>query len=295
MNKIKIGAFLPSAGDFPAKFGISYMAKTLEELGFSSLWVSDHVLMPKKIKADYPFAKDKKATWDTKTPWYDALIVLALAASVTKKVKLGTAVLVLPLRHPVIFAKQVASIDEQSKGRLILGIGAGWLSDEFEALNVDFKKRGKIIEEWIQISRNCWSGEPKNFSGDHYNLPNGFYALPRPYNGDVPFLVGGHSKYALKRAGTLGNGWLPQQSALSINPYELNEPIKIMKEEAQKAGKDPKKLDIILRINQSSNSAKKVSENLDALYEVGVKEIIVDVDWSKKQGPQKTAEMLFNR
>ena len=295
MNKIKIGAFLPSAGEFPAKIGIAYMAQTLEELGFSSLWVSDHILMPKKIKADYPFAKDKKATWDTKTPWYDALIVLALAASVTKKVRLGTAVLVLPLRHPIIFAKQVASIDEQSKGRLILGLGAGWLSDEFEALNVDFKKRGKIFEEWIEISRNCWLGEPKAFSGDHYNLPKGFFALPRPFNGDIPLLVGGHSKYALRRAATLGNGWLPQQSALSINPSELNEPIKIMKEEAKKAGIDPEKLDIILRINQSSNSAKKVFENLNALSEVGVKEIIVDVDWSEKNGPQKTAEILINQ
>ena len=107
--------------------------------------------------------------------------------------------------------------------------------------------------------------------------------------------MGGHSKHALKRAATLGNGWLPQQSALSINPSELNEPIKIMKEEAQKAGTDPEKLDIILRINQSANSAKKVSENLNALYDVGVKEIIVDVDWSKNQGPLKTAEILFNR
>ena len=84
-NKIKIGAFLPSAGEFPTTYGVNNMAIKLEELGFSSLWVSDHILMPEIIKADYPFAKDGKATWNTNIPWYDSLILLAMAAAVTKK------------------------------------------------------------------------------------------------------------------------------------------------------------------------------------------------------------------
>ena len=107
------------------------------------------LLMPEVIKADYPFAKDKKATWDTNIPWYDSLILLAMAAASTKKIKLGTAILVLPLRHPVIFAKQTASIDYLSEGRLELGIGAGWLSDEFEALNL-----GIITSSEFEISFN---------------------------------------------------------------------------------------------------------------------------------------------
>ena len=294
MRKIKIGAHLPNAGELPTKLGVANMAIKLEELGFSSLWVSDHILMPQIIKADYPFAKNKKATWDTNKPWYDALIVLSMAAAVTNKVKLGTAVLVLPLRHPVIFAEQAASIDEQSKGRLVLGVGAGWLSDEFNALNVDFKSRGKILEEWIQISRNCWSGEPKAFNGTHYSLPEGFLALPRPYNDDIPFLVGGHSKYALKRAATLGDGWLPQQSALSINPSELIEPINFMRKEAVSFGNDPEELNVILRINQSSNSSEIISDKLNSLFEIGVKEIIGDIDWSTNSGPARTADNLLN-
>ena len=293
-NKIKIGASLPSAGEFPSKYGVNNMAIRLEELGFSSLWVSDHILMPKIIKADYPFAKDRKATWNTNIPWYDSLILLSMAAAVTKKVKLGTAVLVLPLRHPIIFAKQAATIDELSKGRLVLGIGAGWLSDEFDALNVDFKTRGKRFEDWIKISRNCWTGAPKAFGGEHYTLPEGFLTLPKPYKNDIPFLVGGHSKYALKRAATLGNGWLPQQSALSIEPSELIEPINLMRKEAVSAGKDPEKLTIVLRINQSANSTKIIADNLNSLSEVGVNEIIIDIDWSKNSAPEKTADLLLN-
>tara|TARA_B100000579_G_C22801156_1_gene839939 strand:+ start:655 stop:1548 length:894 start_codon:yes stop_codon:yes gene_type:complete len=293
-KNIKIGAFLPSAGEFPSKFGVNNMAIKLEELGFSSLWVSDHILMPETIKADYPFAKDGKATWDTNIPWYDSLILLAMAASVTKEIKLGTAIIVLPLRHPIIFAKQTATIDELSKGRLELGIGAGWLSDEFEALNIDFKTRGKKLEDWIKISRNCWTGAPKSFKSDHYNLPEGFLTLPKPYKNNIPFYIGGHSKFALKRAATFADGWLPQQSALSIDPSKLVEPIQIMRKEAKSAGKNPNELKIVLRINQSANSTNIIAENLDLLSEIGVNEIIVDLDWSSDSAPEKTAEALLN-
>ena len=293
-KNIKIGAFLPSAGEFPSKFGVNNMAIKLEELGFSSLWVSDHILMPETIKADYPFAKDGKATWDTNIPWYDSLILLAMAASVTRKIKLGTAIIVLPLRHPIIFAKQTATIDELSKGRLELGIGAGWLSDEFDALNIDFKSRGKKLEDWIKISRNCWTGAPKSFKSDHYNLPEGFLTLPKPYKNNIPFYIGGHSKFALKRAATLADGWLPQQSALSIDPSKLVEPIQIMRKEAKLAGKNPNELKIVLRINQSANSTNIIAENLDLLSEIGVNEIIVDLDWSSDSAPEKTAEALLN-
>jgi len=292
-KNIKIGAFLPSAGEFPSKFGVNNMAIKLEELGFSSLWVSDHILMPETIKADYPFAKDGKATWDTNIPWYDSLILLAMAASVTKEIKLGTAIIVLPLRHPIIFAKQTATIDELSKGRLELGIGAGWLSDEFEALNIDFKTRGKKLEDWIKISRNCWTGAPKSFKSDHYNLPEGFLTLPKPYKNNIPFYIGGHSKFALKRAATLADGWLPQQSALSIDPSKLVEPIQIMRKEAKLAGKNPNELKIVLRINQSANSTNIIAENLDLLSEIGVNEIIVDLDWSSDSAPEKTADALL--
>ena len=146
----------------------------------------------------------------------------------------------------------------------------------------------------MNISRNCWTGAPKAFGGEHYTLPEGFLTLPKPYKNDIPFLVGGHSKYAFKRAATHGNGWLPQQSALSIEPSELIEPINLMRKEAISAGKDPEKLTIVLRINQSANSTKIIADNLNSLSEVGVNEIIIDIDWSKNSALEKTADLLLN-
>src|SRR5205085_4070501 len=109
------------------------MAAELESAGFESLWVSDHIVLPSEITSRYPFAEDGRATWPTSTPYIDALIALAQIATATERASFGTAVLVLPLRHPVILAKQLASIDAMSSGRLRLGVGAGWLREEVDA------------------------------------------------------------------------------------------------------------------------------------------------------------------
>ena len=289
---MKIGAYMPSAGNFPAEHGVREMATRLEQAGFSSLWVSDHVVMPSQIQAAYPFAKDKKATWRTDTPWYDAMMILAMVATVTKQVELGTAVLVLPLRHPIIFAKQAATIDALSGGRLTLGVGAGWLSDEFEALQVPFRTRGERLDEWIALARNCWTGTPEKFKGAHYKLPPNFLFYPKP-NHAIPFLIGGHNQTALKRAGVLGDGWLPQQSAHSIDPAALEEPISIMRNAAIAIGNNPDELRVVLRINQSADKTDVVAENLDALSAVGVNDIVVDVDWSTTDGPERVASLLI--
>ena len=127
MSDLRIGAKLPNSGPLPLTLGIPAMARRLEEAGFASLWVSDHIVLPGSIDSRYPFAEDGRATWPTDTPYLDALVALALAAAATERATLGTAVLVLPLRQPVVFAKQAASIDVASGGRLRLGVGAGWL------------------------------------------------------------------------------------------------------------------------------------------------------------------------
>src|SRR5579884_2721557 len=122
---VRLGAKVPNSGPLPAERGIGAMAKALEDAGFESLWVSDHVVLPEHMGSRYPFAADGRATWAADTPYVDALIALALIAGATERAKLGPAVLVLPLRHPVIAAKQLASIDAASGGRLKLGVGAG--------------------------------------------------------------------------------------------------------------------------------------------------------------------------
>src|SRR5262249_6706748 len=153
-----------------------------------------------EIGARYPFAADGRATWPTDTPYFDALVSLAVIAQATDRASIGTAVLVLPLRHPVVFAKQAASIDVVSKGRLRLGVGAGWLEEEWDAVAAPFAARGRRLDEWIAVARACWTGAPAETHRDLYALPAGVLCLPPPAH-DVPILVGGHSRAALRRAG----------------------------------------------------------------------------------------------
>jgi probable F420-dependent oxidoreductase len=249
---MRIGAKLPGSG--PLHAGIVQHAVALERAGFDSLWVSDHIVMPRTIASRYPFAPDGRATWPTDTPYLDALIALALAAAVTTRVRLGTAALVLPQRNPVLVAKQAASIDVVSGGRLELGIGAGWLAEEFEALDVPFERRGARMDEWISVLRECWTGTPRALAGEFYSLPEGMLCLPAPAH-EIPLLVGGHSPAALRRARAAG-GWLAQQDADKLDPGEL-------------AGFDGR---VVLRIIGPLMDARRLRELEDA----GVDEVIVD-------------------
>jgi probable F420-dependent oxidoreductase len=275
---MRVGAKVPNSGPYPTQIGIGEMARVLEEAGFESLWVSDHVVMPQSIASPYPFAADGRATWPSDTPYFDALVALALIAAATERATFGTAVLVLPLRHPVVLAKQTASLDVVSGGRLRLGIGAGWLEEEFEALNVPFADRGSRFEEWVALLRGCWTGRPTAFSGAHYDLPPGVLSVPRPAH-EIPLLVGGHSKPALRRAGALGDGWLGQQSLNALDPDEVAAARKAQRQAARFAGRDEDALRIVLRIVDAAGRSDELAAHLAGLARAGVDEVIVDVGW----------------
>jgi probable F420-dependent oxidoreductase len=267
---MRIGAKLPNSGPLPLRLGVPSMAATLEAAGFDSLWVSDHVVMPEVIESPYPFAADGRAAWPTDTPYLDALIALALAAAATERVRLGTAALVLPQRNPVELAKQAASIDVASGGRLELGVGAGWLAEEFAALGTPFAGRGARMVEWMAILRDCWTGRTSAHESERYPLAEGILCLPVPAH-PIPLLVGGHSKAALARAGSIGDGWLAQQDARDLDPETLAGEIAVV---AEAAGRAP---DVRLRIVGSLGNAALVAAALPDLEAAGVSEVIVDV------------------
>ncbi len=275
---LRIGAKLPHTGAHVHDGSIPDLARTLEEAGFDSLWVGDHVVMPREIRSRYPFTEDGRATWSPATPYLDALVALALAAAATSDVALGTAVLVLPQRNPIITAKQLASIDVASGGRLTVGVGAGWLREEFDALNVPFGTRGQRLEEGIALLRACWTGEPDAFSGAHYDLPAGLLCLPTPAH-EVPILVGGHSSAAIRRVATLGDGWLGQQSLDALGADEIDGVVR---------SASPKR--IVLRIVDSAGRSDELARRLPELRDAGVDEVIVDVDWSGE--PRRQLERL---
>jgi probable F420-dependent oxidoreductase len=273
---MRIGAKLPNSGTLPLQAGVPTLARTLEAAGYDSLWVSDHIVMPREMRSFYPFASDGKATWPSDLPYLDALIMLALAAAVTERVRLGTAVLVLPLRPPLEFAKQAATIDAVSGGRLELGVGAGWLAEEFEALNVPFEGRGSRMVEWMQIARDCWTGETSAHTSERYTVPAGTQCHPVPAH-PIPFLIGGHSKIALRRAGTVGDGWLGQQSATELDPLALADEIAQVRAAAQAAGRPSTAPRVVLRIVESLGRPEVVAHRLRELERAGVDEVIVDV------------------
>jgi probable F420-dependent oxidoreductase len=291
-TSVRIGALVPNSGPLPLEVGIPAMAARLEAAGFDSLWVSDHIVLPASIESHYPFAADGRATWPSTTPYVDALIALALMAAATEHATLGTAVLVLPLRHPVIFAKQAASIDVASGGRLQLGVGAGWLREEFDALGVPFEDRGRRLVEWMAIARDCWTGTPAARSSERYTLPEGVLCLPTPAR-PIPFLMGGHSPAALRRAGRLAAGWLAQQSLSELDPHALAEGANAMRAAAEEAGRDPDDARVVLRLVESAGRAGEIASVLPALASAGVDEIIVNVDWEDEDaGGQYTRMRL---
>jgi probable F420-dependent oxidoreductase len=193
---VKIGLCLPNYGHLAATTALSDFALEAEALGYSSLWATDHIVVP-SAHAD-PFG----TTWE-------ALTTLAWLAGLTHRVTLGTSVLVLPQREPLLVAKQAATIDQLSRGRLVLGIGVGWIEQEFNWLRSPFRGRGAITDEWIALMRAAWRPGPINFSGRWVQVADGI-SEPKPYrpNG-IPIVVGGHSEQAVRRAATLGDGWHP--------------------------------------------------------------------------------------
>jgi len=219
------------------------------------------------------------------------MIALAVIAAATQRVTIGTAVLVLPLRQPVVLAKQAASIDVLSRGRLVLGIGAGWLAEEFEALEVPFDSRGERLTEWVTVLRACWTGAPPQITGRHYRLPAGLQSGPPPRH-RIPLLFGGHSAVARSRAARLGDGWLPQQSAADFNLAELRDGIAGMRTQVAAAGRDPGAPRAVLRIVDSAKRAGQIAAALPALGEAGISEIIVDIDWAVPGSAAATFDLL---
>ena len=203
---MKFGIHLPQAGPAASPASIQAAAKQAEELGFADVWVSDHLAVPRTAK--YP----------PSAYIIEPLVALTWAAAVTRSVGLGTTVLVVPLRPPVLLAKMLASLDLMSEGRVIFGGASGWLKEEFEALGVPYEARGVRTNEAIDIIRRCWSEDPIDLSGPAHGVKMvDMRAKPQPGR-SIPIWIGGHAEPACRRAVELGDGWhggfqTPERSA----------------------------------------------------------------------------------
>lgn len=283
---LRIGAKLPSSGAGAHDVPLRSLARKAEEAGFDSLWVSDHVVMPRHVSSRYPFSRDGTMSWQPEEPWYDALVSMATAAAVTHRVEIGVGVLIVPMRNPLILAKQIASLDALSGGRVTLGAGAGWLEEEFRALNAPFEERGSRLDEWIEIMRDCWSGTPQFEGYRHYHVSDQVLSYPTPAH-RVPVLIGGMSPAALRRVARLGDGWFALQHAEAIDVSVLNAGLEAIENEAQLAGRAaPKRLAI-----RMPGSTSTIARHISVLADAGVTDLVVDVEWDEK-GPGRTVEAL---
>lgn len=234
-----------------------------EEAGFESAWTVEHTVVPAGYESAYPYSADgKMANGVVDLPLPDPLIWMAYAAAVTKRMKLSTGILILPQHNPVIAAKQIASIDHMSGGRMMLGIGVGWLKEEFDALGVPFEARGRRADEYIQAMRELWGADVPSFKGEFVNFDKA-YCRPQPVNKSVPIIVGGDSKAAARRAGRLGDGFFPARGA-------SQEMVDLVRRTAEEHGRDPDAIEITTALPDDLST-------IPAMARLGVKRILVPV------------------
>lgn len=192
-----------SLGD-PAHF--LEMARVADASGWDYLCVSDHVAFPEKLDSAYPYVADGKPFWPIDTPWPDPWVTIGAMAAVTERLRFLTNVYVLPARHPIHVAKAVATAAVLSGNRVSMGIGVGWMREEFEVVGEDFSTRGRRTDEAIEILRALWAGGVAEYHGRFYDFDR-LHVHPAP-SAPVPIIVGGVSEAALRRAARYGNGWV---------------------------------------------------------------------------------------
>src|SRR5438477_2165589 len=208
---MEFGFSLPGRGPLATPEHILRMATRADALRYTSLFVTDHVVLPASAaRSVYPYAASGKLPGGANQDYLDPLALLGWLAHATRKIKLGTSVLVVPYRNPLVTAKTLATIDCLSNGRLILGAGVGWLREEFEAVGAPpFEERGRVTDEYIALMRKTWTTDPVSFQGRYVRVDN-VHALPKPAQpGGIPVWIGGHTDGAVRRAARLGDGWHP--------------------------------------------------------------------------------------
>ncbi len=232
---MKFGIGFANTMHFATGPGALELGRAAEAAGFESLWTVEHIFYPEGYESVYPYAPDGKMPGTGANPIPDPLVWLGYVAAATSEINLATGISLLPERHPITFAKEVATVDSLSGGRVILGIGIGWLREEFEALGVSWPRRGPRTEEYAEVMRRLWADDAVDFDGEFVSF-TGATSNPKPVNGRVPIHIGGHSTAAAKRAGRMGDGFWPAGG-------DLAELFDIARQSAADHGRDPEAIE----------------------------------------------------
>jgi probable F420-dependent oxidoreductase len=267
---MRFGLTSTNTGRGATRDGAIASARLAEELGFESLWTVEHVVVPSGYQSEYPYDDSGKMAGGAETfNLTDPLIWLAFVAAATERIKLGTGVLILPQRNPVIEAKSIATIDVLSGGRMLLGVGVGWLREEYDAIGVPFGERGRRMDDCIATMRALWTSEKASVHNDHFSFDD-CISRPSPVNGTVPIIVGGESDAAARRAGRLGDGYMPASRDLD----HVAASIATMRRAAEEAGRDPEAIELTAGA-LTVRGDDELFAHIDELAALGITRIIL--------------------
>jgi probable F420-dependent oxidoreductase len=288
---MRYGFYLPTRGPSATRDGVLALAREGERLGLHSAMIADHVVFPVTSESEYPYTLDRRHPGGGDA--LETFSILGVVAGATERLRLVTSVLVLPYRNPVLTAKMVASLDVLSNGRVTLGVGVGWLKEEFEALgSPPFDSRGAVTDEWLAIFRDLWTHSPASFEGRFYRYRDircEPFPLQRPH---PPIWVGGHSPAALRRTARFGDGWHPVGAiaASPLPPDEMRTHLDTLKRLCESEGRDFSAIHVSYKAplydtgvpdrgndrRSFSGSPEQIADDIRAFARIGVHELIFD-------------------
>ena len=292
---MKFGFSITGRGPLTTPEAVSSMARKAEELEFDLVLAPDHVVVPRDIASTYPYTQGGEFPGGVTGEAIEQLTTLAFMAGQTSRVRLGTSVMIVPHRNPVLAAKMLSTLDMLSQGRITLGVGAGWMREEFEAMGLPpFEERGEVTDEYIRAFKELWTSDNPTFEGKYCRFSNVSF-LPKPVQKPhPPIWIGGESPRALRRAAELGNGWSPigsnPQFPLS-RPEQLQAAMGRLAERCKRAGRDPSEVEVVYRTHQYqlqdgpdaspdrlpfTGSPEQVAGDIHRYEEMGVKTMTVD-------------------
>jgi probable F420-dependent oxidoreductase len=290
------GFYLPTRGQTATPEALETLVQRAEAFGLHSVMIADHVVFPVAITSKYPYTVS--GAFPGHGDALEQLTLMAFIAAKTTTLRLVPSVMILPYRNPVLTAKMLATVDVLSGGRVTVGVGVGWLQEEFEALGAaDFTQRGAVSNEYLRIFKTLWTEDPASFHGQFYQFDN-LRCLPQPIQKPHPPLwIGGHSRPALRRAAQYGDGWHPvgANPAVPLRPQELQAALNELKRLTVVVGRDPSTLTISYKaplydvtlaatVEQQvglerrpfSGTTAQIAEDIATYAKLGVSELIFD-------------------
>lgn len=246
---MRVGLYCSGVGPMAAPDFVKTAAQSAERTGFSTIWMGEHVVLFEHYpESAYPYADPEGANISfppPRTPIFDPFIALTWAAAVTTTIEVGSGILILPQRNPLVLAKELVTLDILSGGRALLGAGVGWAKEEYDALDIPWEGRGQRMDEHLGALRTLWRDDASSFHGDSVNFDRA-YLYPKPLrNSDIPILIGGESDLALKRVARYGDGWLANRLSTEEAPRKIER----LRALCQEQGRNADELRIIITIS----------------------------------------------